>query len=173
MFLNCPAYLYQEGTARCGLPAEVRYRFTMHSTDGPLESVMLRCPVGHYFNGPIESLTWESTSKRDPYTGKLAPRAERDSLNHGHDDHNCDGGFAIRDSRGEPEPEISRPNTAPAYYLGHPADLWITVMHQRRRPAYARPPTARRSNWASPSNPVPLATSPSLTGAFPKLNGRN
>lgn len=27
-----------------------------------------------------------------------------------------------------PEPEISRPNTAPAYYLGHPAHLWITVM---------------------------------------------
>ena len=28
-----------------------------------------------------------------------------------------------------------RPNTAPAYYLGHPAALWITVMRPRRRPA--------------------------------------
>ncbi len=33
----------------------------------------------------------------------------------------------------KPEPEISRPNTAPAYYLGHPARLWITVMRPRRR----------------------------------------
>ena len=24
--------------------------------------------------------------------------------------------------------ELCRPNTAPAYYLGHPAHLWITVM---------------------------------------------
>ena len=32
MFLDCPAYLDQDGAARCGLPAEVRYRFTMHST---------------------------------------------------------------------------------------------------------------------------------------------
>ena len=35
MFLNCPAYLDHEGTVRCGLPAEVRCRFTMRSTDGP------------------------------------------------------------------------------------------------------------------------------------------
>jgi hypothetical protein len=28
-----------------------------------------------------------------------------------------------------------RPNTAPPYYLGHPADLWITIMRPRRRPA--------------------------------------
>jgi hypothetical protein len=51
MFLNCPACLDQEGALRCGLPAEVRYRFTMRSTDGPLESVMIRCPVGHHFSG--------------------------------------------------------------------------------------------------------------------------
>ena len=47
MFLNCPAYLDQEGALRCGLPAEVRYRFTMRSTDGPLDSVMIRCPAQH------------------------------------------------------------------------------------------------------------------------------
>ena len=35
MFLDCPAYLDQHGAVRCGLPAEVRCRFTMHSTDGP------------------------------------------------------------------------------------------------------------------------------------------
>jgi hypothetical protein len=35
MFLDCPAYLDEEGAVRCGLPAEVRSRFTMTSTDGP------------------------------------------------------------------------------------------------------------------------------------------
>jgi len=38
MFLDCPAYLDEEGAVRCGLPAEVRCRFIMRSTDGPLES---------------------------------------------------------------------------------------------------------------------------------------
>jgi hypothetical protein len=35
--------------------------------------------------------------------------------------------------------KISRPNTAPAYYLGHPAHLWITVMGPQttNRPAPA------------------------------------
>ena len=45
MFLDCPAYLDHERTVRCGLPAEVRCRFTMSSTDGPLESAMIRCPA--------------------------------------------------------------------------------------------------------------------------------
>ena len=31
-----------------------------------------------------------------------------------------------------------RPNTAPAYYLGRPAGLWITVMRPRRRPTASR-----------------------------------
>jgi hypothetical protein len=52
MFLNCPAYLDHEGALRCGLPAEIRCRFTMHSTDGPVESAMIRCPAGHCFSGP-------------------------------------------------------------------------------------------------------------------------
>jgi hypothetical protein len=66
MFLDCPAYLDHERTVRCGLPAEVRCRFTMCSTDGPLESAMIRCPAGHYFSGLIESLTWDGTDKHDP-----------------------------------------------------------------------------------------------------------
>jgi hypothetical protein len=93
MFLNCPAYLDQGGAVRCGLPAEVECRFTMHSTDGPVESVMIRCPVGHYFCGPIESLT--------------------------------------RDCPTPAERKTRRPNTAPAYYLGRPASLWIAVMRPR------------------------------------------
>ena len=57
VFLNCPAYLNSDGAIRCGLPAEVEARYTMRSTDGPLESAKIRCPRGHWFNGPIESLT--------------------------------------------------------------------------------------------------------------------
>jgi hypothetical protein len=57
MFLDCPAYLDEERAVRCGLPAEVRSRFTLDSTDGPLESAMSRCPAGHRFTGPLESLT--------------------------------------------------------------------------------------------------------------------
>jgi hypothetical protein len=56
MFLDCPAYLDQEGTVRCGLPAEVQYRYIMESSDRPVESVMTRCPSGHCFKGPIEFL---------------------------------------------------------------------------------------------------------------------
>ena len=56
MFLDCPEYLDRQGTVRCGLPAEVEYRYTMRSSDGPTESARIRCPRGHWFNGPVESL---------------------------------------------------------------------------------------------------------------------
>jgi hypothetical protein len=112
MFLDCPAYRDHEGAERCGLPAEVRCRFTMRSTDGPLECAMIRCPAGHYFNGSIESLTWE---------GRSVPRASRT------------------------EPEIIRPNTAPAYYLGHPARLWITVI--RRKPTTSPAAAVFHATW--------------------------
>jgi hypothetical protein len=59
MFLDCPAYLDQRGAARCGLPAEVEYRYTVGSCDGPVESAKIRCPRGHWFNGPIASLALE------------------------------------------------------------------------------------------------------------------
>jgi hypothetical protein len=57
VFLNCPAYLDNDGATRCGLPAEVETQYAIRSTDGPLESAKIRCPRGHWFNGPIESLT--------------------------------------------------------------------------------------------------------------------
>jgi hypothetical protein len=103
MFLDCPAYLDQEGVARCGLPAEVRCRFTMRSADGPLERAMIRCPAGHHFSGSIESLTWDRG-----------------------------GEAARRDLRGSPRRHARRPNSAPAYYLGHPAGQWIASMRPRR-----------------------------------------
>lgn len=58
MFLDCPAYMDADGATRCGLPAEVQDRYLASSTEGPLESAKIRCPRGHWFNGPIEFLTW-------------------------------------------------------------------------------------------------------------------
>jgi hypothetical protein len=60
MFLDCPAYMDKNGTARCALPAAVEYRYMVISIDGPLESAKIRCPRGHWFNGPIEALTCET-----------------------------------------------------------------------------------------------------------------
>jgi hypothetical protein len=130
MFLTCPAYLDQDSPLRCGLPAEVRCQFTMHSTGGPLESVMIRCPAGHCFSGPIESLTPASTDNHDPSPAGPGSSARRDSLQHGHDDQGLPTPQYVP---AEPERKDRRPNTAPAYYLGHPAALWITAMRPRRR----------------------------------------
>ena len=58
IFLDCPAYMDRRGAMRCGLPAEVEQWYAVGSTDGPLESAKIRCPRGHMFNGPVESLTW-------------------------------------------------------------------------------------------------------------------
>ena len=63
MFLACPAYMDREGAVRCGLPAEVSCRFIMNSTDGPLESIMIRCPSGHGFNGPVEYLAFAEPAR--------------------------------------------------------------------------------------------------------------
>jgi hypothetical protein len=65
-FLDCPEYLDRNDASRCGLPAEVRCRFTMESTSGPIESVMIRCPLGHWFNAPIDCLTLEQPNGSRP-----------------------------------------------------------------------------------------------------------
>jgi hypothetical protein len=57
MFVDCPAYLDDRGSVRCGLPAEVEGRYAMRSTDETLESARIRCPRGHWFNGPVDFLT--------------------------------------------------------------------------------------------------------------------
>jgi len=56
MFLDCPAYADRTGAKRCGLPAEFESRYIIWSSDGPLESAKIRCPRGHWFNGPMDSL---------------------------------------------------------------------------------------------------------------------
>jgi hypothetical protein len=77
MFLDCPAWLDEDGAVRCGLPAEVRRRFITRSTSGPLESAMISCPAGHWFNGPIEFLTWESSDKHPQSPASAAASAAR------------------------------------------------------------------------------------------------
>lgn len=71
MLLDCPAYMDSQGMTRCGLPAEVEYEYTVASTDGPLPSARIRCPRGHWFNGPVESLTVEE---------RPDPAAEREAI---------------------------------------------------------------------------------------------
>jgi len=88
MFLDCPAFMDKTGSVRCGLPAEVEGRYLMRSTDGPLESARIRCPRGHWFNGPIESLTLDdrparpsqvpqADGSRQRLHGRLAPSPRR------------------------------------------------------------------------------------------------
>jgi hypothetical protein len=81
-FLDCPAYLDAGGSLRCRLPAHVECRYIMDSTDGPLESAMIRCPAGHFFSGPIEYLTFDKPlpAARPTMTGQgtmASPRNER------------------------------------------------------------------------------------------------
>ena len=133
MFLDCPAYLNQDGSARCGLSAEVRCWYTMGSTGGPPESATIKCPVGHWFNGPIEFPTWQSSQQQHRNTATTAFSAKRDSLTGGHDGPDTSSKFTVRAAPGEPEPQSPRLNSAPAYYLGRPAHPWITAMRPRHR----------------------------------------
>lgn len=73
MFVDCPAYLGSESATRCGLPAEVEARYTVRSTDGPLESAKIRCPRGHWFNGPIESLALPEHPAAAPVSASPPP----------------------------------------------------------------------------------------------------
>jgi hypothetical protein len=132
-FLDCPAYLDQDGTQRCGLPAEVSCRFTMRSTDGPLESAMISCPAGHHFTGAIESLTWHGQDNHDPGTAEPCARSGHNSLQRGPDGPHGGRGSTSSKSPAEPRRRARRPNGAPAYYIGRPAALWITATRPRRR----------------------------------------
>jgi hypothetical protein len=58
-FVDCPAYRNETGTQRCGLPAEVEQWYCLQSTGGPVDSARIRCPRGHWFNGPLEALVLE------------------------------------------------------------------------------------------------------------------
>ena len=154
-FLDCPAYLDEDGARRCGLPAEVRCRFVLRCSDGPLEAAMIRCPSGHWFNGPIESLAWESQDTHHPGKAEVKSSAT-DRFQEGPGGGSPvrptansptaragviarvtrldgRGGTIVRDHPEKPRRVMARPNTAPAYYLGRPARIWMTAMNPRRR----------------------------------------
>ena len=106
MVLACPARPDQDGAVRCGLPAEVRCRFS----------------------------------------------GGREGLQRGHDGRDG-GGSALGGFPAAPERKGRRPNTVPAYYLGHPAAVWITAL----RPA---PPAHHAGNaQISPSGAITTASS--------------
>ncbi len=73
IFLDCPAYTDREGAARCGLPAAVEDRYTLGSTEGAVTGVRIRCPVGHWFSGPVDALTIHAAAVPDAAAD--APRA--------------------------------------------------------------------------------------------------
>jgi hypothetical protein len=77
MFVDCPAYMDNSGATRCGLPAVVADRYTMTSTDGPLESARIRCPRGHFFNGPLESLAADVGPRSHEFAGSEGSAASR------------------------------------------------------------------------------------------------
>ncbi len=41
----------------CGLPAEITDRFSLSSTDGPVDHVALACVDGHHFRMPADRLS--------------------------------------------------------------------------------------------------------------------
>jgi hypothetical protein len=56
LFLDCPAHLDDSGASRCALPAHIKRPYFVKSTSGPVEHVVIRCPVGHLFDAPVEFL---------------------------------------------------------------------------------------------------------------------
>jgi len=108
MFLDCPAYLDQDGAAPCGLPTEVTCRFITCSADGPIECAMIRCPAGQWFGGDVQSLTLHGSDRRDRGTARAPSSVSRDNLTGDHD-------------RPHVERDVPRPNSASACHLSRPA----------------------------------------------------
>jgi hypothetical protein len=72
-FLDCPAYMNEDGSVRCGLPAVVEDSYTLDSTDGPVMSVKIHCPTGHWFSGPVAALTVHADTAPTPSAPAAVP----------------------------------------------------------------------------------------------------
>ena len=94
----------------------------------------------------------DNRDKPDPGRAAVTSRPARDSVRGSHDGGDGTGEIAVRDFPAGPEPGISRPSTAPAYYLGRPARLWITVMRPRRRRTH--PITRCKPSPAAGNRPI-------------------
>jgi hypothetical protein len=140
-----PAYLDDERTVKCGLPAEVRCRFTMRSTDGPLESAMIRCPAGHRFNGTIESLTWDSANKHNPGTAAAPSVAGHGRLPRTRDGRDSQGGVALDEFPAGPGPAAPPPELRSCLLSGTARP---PVDHRHAaQPHRIQPPRASRHRW--------------------------
>src|SRR4029077_15582704 len=116
MFLDCPAYLDEEGAIRCGLPAEVRCRFTMRSTDGPIESAMIRCPAGHWLHGASEPLTWNGKAPRPPRPAAGPPSGRHRTPQRTQDSHDDGSTPGTRDFPSRKRRGGSPPRPPPPHY---------------------------------------------------------
>jgi hypothetical protein len=59
IILSCP---------ECEVPAEVTDRFSLTSTDGPVDHVELRCIADHHFRMPAEKLSAQDQEQLSPRT---------------------------------------------------------------------------------------------------------
>jgi hypothetical protein len=85
IFMDCPAYMDKHGAVRCGLPAEVEHRYTVRSSDAPLECAKIRCPRGHrsylpstarvVVRGSGAGTCMATAPSRSPANGGLSPAA--------------------------------------------------------------------------------------------------
>jgi len=57
---------------QCGAPAEITDRFTLASTDGPIEHVAMECAASHHFRLPITMLP--GASAENDQTQAISPR---------------------------------------------------------------------------------------------------
>jgi len=103
MFLDCPAYLDEEGALRCGLPAEVRRQFTMRSSDGPLEGRHDQVPVRPLGQRANRIPRTRTRAKHDPGNAEAASSASRDRLKRTHGGPDGGGGHVIQESTGAAE----------------------------------------------------------------------
>ena len=165
MFLTARPTWTSDGALRCGLPAEVRCRFTMRSTDGPVESAMIRCPAGHYFCGAIESLTWDGKDKHDPGTAAVTSRAGRDSLQRGHDGRDGAAGPPLRHFPAKPERRRSPPEHRSRVLPGPPC----RPVDHRHAPA----PQARRLRLPAGSRRQQRSPNPGLRRAPAQLTSQS
>jgi hypothetical protein len=62
--------------------------------------------------------------------------------------------YAAGSVRSGPDRTVNRPNTAPAYYLGHPASLWLIAMrrHRSRTAPVDAAPIGQGRSWMHSQN---------------------
>src|SRR5213595_878987 len=60
----------------CGVPAEITERFSLPSTHGPVDHIVLRCAGGHHFRMPTDMLPAAQQERLAVPTAHAAPGAQ-------------------------------------------------------------------------------------------------